>query len=354
LRRPVTWLNVDTPASRQKIKIAFPALYASLRTLLTVSDLTRHSAAVEALLGPGGGPSPPINAPSTIDALAASINMDPIEVQTMLALLERKRQLIFYGPPGTGKTFVALALARYLAASSGDVRLVQFHASYSYEDFIEGYRPTVVDGQPGFRLAEGPLLQLADKAESDKDKTYVLVIDEINRGNVAKVFGELYFLLEYRGESVNLQYSNRPFRLPKNLLVIGTMNTADRTIAILDAALRRRFMFVPFFPGRPPVNDLLRRWLAGNKPSLLWVADVVDRTNALLADAHLAIGHSFFIDSELDEARVRETWSHSILPTLEEHYFGQPERLKQFDLENLRATPIKSGESPAGDEPDPQ
>ena len=126
----------------------------------------------------------------------------------------------------------------------------------------------------------------------------MLVIDEINRGNIAKVFGELYFLLEYRDDAAVLQYSDEQFELPANLLVIGTMNTADRSIALLDAALRRRFHFVPFFPGKPPVDDLLRRWLRKHKPGLEWVADVVDRANRQLGDAHLAIGHSYFLEAE--------------------------------------------------------
>jgi 5-methylcytosine-specific restriction protein B len=339
LRRRVEWLNVDEPASRSALREAEPGLWASLRTLLTVSDLGQHAQAVAALIAQDGSSgNGRAGLPSTeLAPLANELTMDEHEVRRILALVERKRQAIFYGPPGTGKTFVALRLARHLAGDASRVRLVQFHASYAYEDFVEGYRPTVHDGQPGFRISLGPLRLLAAQAEQAPNERFVLVIDEINRGNVAKVFGELYFLLEYRDERAVLQYSDDEFRLPPNLLVIGTMNTADRTIAVLDAALRRRFYFVPFFPGRPPVNDLLRRWLKSHKIQLEWVADVVDRANHRLNDAHLAIGHSFFIDTDLDEARVREVWDHAILPTIEEHYFGQPERVRDFDLDRLRA-----------------
>jgi len=336
-RRAVDWLNADSPAHRSDL----PERVRRLLRPNTVIDLSSVSDDIAALVGGSeppqpehGGSSSPRSGP--LAALAAELTMDEAEIRRILALIERKRQAIFYGPPGTGKTYVALRLARYLAGDPSRVRLVQFHASYAYEDFVEGFRPTIVGGQPGFRVSEGPLRELAAAAEDEPEATFVLVIDEINRGNVAKVFGELYFLLEYREERATLQYSGDKFRLPPNLLVIGTMNTADRTIAVLDAALRRRFFFVPFFPGRPPVNDLLRRWLRSNKPELVWVADVVDRANSALADAHIAIGHSFFIDSQLDEARVREAWEHAILPTIEEHYFGQPERLAAFDLNRLR------------------
>jgi 5-methylcytosine-specific restriction enzyme B len=171
-------------------------------------------------------------------------------------LLEMKPQIIFYGPPGTGKTYVAQRLAEAMAGADGHVEIVQFHPSYSYEDFVEGYRPDPERG--GFRLVDGPLKRLAKRAIEHADVPHVLIIDELNRGNVAKVFGELYFLLEYRGSKLSLQYSSDPFRLPDNLFVIGTMNTADRSIALVDAALRRRFYFVPFMTDEEPVNLLLR------------------------------------------------------------------------------------------------
>ena len=166
----------------------------------------------------------------------------------------------------------------------------------------------------------------------------MLVIDEINRGNVARVFGELYFLLEYRGpdHEISLQYSNKKFSLPNNLWFIGTMNTADRSIALVDAALRRRFHFVPFFPDQPPVKDLLRRWLAIHKPDLLWVADdILDEANAKLDDRNLAIGPSHFMRPDLDEEWVKLIWDHSILPYIQEQLFGETERLAEFELGKL-------------------
>ena len=164
----------------------------------------------------------------------------------------------------------------------------------------------------------------------------MLLIDEINRGNIAKIFGELYYLLEYRDEEIELQYSDTPFSLPENLWIIGTMNTADRTIALLDAALRRRFHFVGFFPDEPPIQGLLERWLAKNKPDLAWVADVVDRANERLPDKHRAIGPSHFMKPTLNEELVDLVWRRSVLPYIEEQYFGEEDALDGFALELLK------------------
>ncbi len=164
----------------------------------------------------------------------------------------------------------------------------------------------------------------------------MLLIDELNRTNVAKVLGELLFLLEYREEEIRLQYSEAPFALPENLKIVATMNTADRSIARMDTALRRRFHFVPFFPDTAPIDTLLRRWLDDRHPEFGWVAEVVDRANALLADRHVAIGPSHFLKPRLTEELVRLAWESSVLPFLEEHFFADPEQLREFNLDRLR------------------
>ena len=274
----------------------------------------------------------------TLDVLAGELLIDADHLKRIVRLLERRRQVIFYGPPGTGKTYVARKLAALLAGDDDRVDLVQFHPSYAYEDFVEGYRPATLDDRAaGFELREGPLKRLAGQARQALDETFVLIIDEINRGNLSKVLGELYFLLEYRDARISLQYSADDFSLPKNLWIIGTMNTADRSIARIDSALRRRFHFVPFFPDEPPIEGLLARWLAHHKPEMAWVAEVLDRANKKLDRPHAAIGPSHFMHDYLDKGWVEMIWEHSVLPYIAEQYFGEDDRLEDFALDRLRS-----------------
>ena len=262
-------------------------------------------------------------------------------LENIQTLLEDKKQVIFQGPPGTGKTFVAKKLVELLAVSRERVTLVQFHPSYAYEDFVRGFRPRLNDRNARYELRDGPLLKAAEHARKEPDSQHFLVIDEINRGNIAKVFGELYFLLEYREELITPQYQrddDETFSLPKNLYIIGTMNTADRSIALVDLALRRRFYFVEFHPDEEPVKGVLRRWLeAQGKSDLTWVADVVKRANELLEeDRHAAIGPSYFMKPELDETMVERIWRHSVIPYIEERLFGGDEVSQEFNLDNLK------------------
>ena len=278
----------------------------------------------------------------TIETLADSVFL-PVEfLEKIRWLLRDKKQVIFQGPPGTGKTFVAKKLVDHLTGGDKErYSIVQFHPSYAYEDFVQGFRPTESDsGQIAFQLKPGPLIRLAESARNNPHNNYYLIIDEINRGNLAKVFGELYFLLEYRGEEISLQYSDegRKFCLPKNLYIIGTMNTADRSIALVDLALRRRFHFMEFRADESPIGDVLRKWLAAKAPDMDWVARVVEQANGLLADEDAAIGPSYFMKENLDESMVRLIWEHNVLPYIAERLHGQRERLSEFDLEKLRNT----------------
>ena len=153
-----------------------------------------------------------------IDKLAKELLWEPADLQNIVDGLEDKGQVIFQGPPGTGKTFVAKRIGELAKEHGGDYKIVQFHPSYSYEDFVEGYRPTLVNGnQAGFELRDGPIKEIAKKAKENDKATFILVIDEINRTNVSKVLGELYFLLEYREDKAPLLYSKEDFDLPKNL-----------------------------------------------------------------------------------------------------------------------------------------
>lgn len=277
--------------------------------------------------------------------LARGLHVDEAFLDEIMQLLRDKGQVIFYGPPGTGKTFVARALAEWLTGDPDRVRLVQFHASYAYEDFVEGLRPE--PDKPGFRRVDGPLLEMAAQASQDRSNDYVLIIDELNRANVARVFGELYFLLEYREQPARLLYSDKPFRLPANLFIIGTMNSADRSIGLLDSALRRRFYFVPFRADQPPISEVLPRYLRTAHPHLQWVSDIVSRANAKLDDPAVAIGPSHFIRDDLDDTWIERVWHHAVLPTLEDHFYGQEHRLADYQLDVLRS------EVNAPDEDDP-
>ena len=323
---------------------------------LKLRDRLDAQSVVWGVLQNGNCPKPDCDpwSPANIEALAKDLLWQPAYLQKIIAGLQDKRQAIFQGPPGTGKTYVAKRIAEHCQRHGGDFRIVQFHPSYSYEDFVEGFRPTLTaGGQAGFELTKGPLRRIAEEAAANPDAAFILVIDEINRGNVAKILGELYFLLEYRGDKVNLQYSNEQFSLPKNLWFIGTMNTTDRSIALVDAALRRRFYFFGFFPDEPPVKGLLGRWLDKNNRDLKWVADFVDSANGKLEGRHMGIGPSHFMkeDPPLNEDRVRFIWEQAVIPYIEEQSFGDEKRLKEFAYDQLKRELDTNGqpEDGAGD-----
>lgn len=286
----------------------------------------------------------------TLEDLAEELHLPLDFLQSIETLLREKKQVIFQGPPGTGKTYVARELARHLGGNAERCQLVQFHPSYSYEDFVRGYRPTLYGREARFELKDGPFVRIARRAKNDPNGTYFLVIDEINRGNLAKVFGELYFLLEYREVGMELMYHEQgepAFTMPENLCIVGTMNTADRSIALVDLALRRRFSFVDFSTSEEPVKGLLRRWLMANGlGGMDWVADVVERANAMLDDHHAAIGPSYFMRPNLDDAAVERIWRHDVLPYVEEHLFGQRDRLREFALDKLRGRRAPSDGEP--------
>jgi 5-methylcytosine-specific restriction protein B len=284
----------------------------------------------EQVTAPVGSPAATGRAgiPAVTDDLAARLHLTRDWLQGTVDLLNGKGQVIFYGPPGTGKTFVAQALGELVETAGGTWRLVQFHPAYSYEDFFEGYRPLQHEegGALQFRLRHGPLREMVDTARGAPEVPHLLVIDEINRGNLPKIFGELYFLLEYRDRAVRLQYSPEDeFSLPENLFFIGTMNTADRSIALVDSALRRRFYFVPFLPREAPIADVLSSWLTANgfdeEPARL-----LEELNDALSDRdgggdEFAIGPSYFMPKQ-GPPDIEVVWKHAILPLLEERFYG--------------------------------
>ncbi len=326
LRRSVKWFEHSCPWADIPSDIA-----ARLSAQGEVLDLSQHLEELLALAerrprrpGPAA-----VHLPNATQELADRIHVGLDWLQDCVELLRERRQLIFYGPPGTGKTYIAQQLAWHVT-DKGNVKLVQFHPAYSYEDFFEGFRPQGggAEGQIGFTLKAGPLRSLVDKAAENPEAAYVLIIDEINRGNLPKIFGELYFLLEYRDQAIDLMYSSdsaEPFSLPKNIFVIGTMNTADRSIALVDTALRRRFAFLPLHPSEQPTRGILRSWLAA-KGYDNTLADLHDELNARISDTDFKIGPSYFmrekIATDATGKALELMWRTDILPLLEEHHFG--------------------------------
>lgn len=357
LRRAVAWA-AEVPTGELP-----PAISSLMDRQGSVVDITEALNELQGLLAAPTGPrvQADLRLPRASQQLSDDLFMPLNALQEILDLLDSRKQIVLYGPPGTGKTYIAKALARHIigADDPSRVQLVQFHPSYSYEDFFEGYRPHETEsGQATFTLQPGPLARIASEARAHPNDPYVLVIDEMNRANLAKVFGELYFLLEYRKESMQLQYRpSVPFQLPENLFIIGTMNTADRSIALLDAAMRRRFSFVELHPDEEPVKGVLALWLAHHKRPAER-ADLLQALNAAIEDQDrdLRIGPSYLMRDEAatEEGLVR-VWKYDILPLLEEHYYGRLTRDQihdRFGLNAIRAV-LHGGVLPEATEAEP-
>jgi hypothetical protein len=223
------------------------------------------------------------------------------------------------------------------------VRLVQFHPAYSYEEFVEGIKAKSVEvngrHEVNYPVEEGLLCALAAEAGRAPAQPHVLLIDEINRGNLPRIFGELLYLLEYRDQAVVLPYSRRAFRLPPNLYLIGTMNAADRSVALIDQALRRRFSFLEMAPDAA----ILSAWLKAFPPraGAEFASSVVALFETL--NTHLRedlgplfqVGHSYFMVPGLDDSKLRAVWEHQVWPLLEEYFAGQAGRLSGYELDVL-------------------
>lgn len=258
------------------------------------------------------------------------------------ALLRNKMNVILQGAPGVGKTFTAKKLAYAMMGEVDDSRIemVQFHQNYSYEDFIMGYRPDGTD----FKLMEGIFYRFCQTAANYPDKEFFFIIDEINRGNMSKIFGELLMLIEkdYRGTKATLAYSGLPFSVPENLYIIGMMNTADRSLAMIDYALRRRFSFFEMEPGFNSEGFADYQSAFGDETFNALIDQIKSLNKEIIEDKSLGrgfqIGHSYFCGRE--ELGCTDEWMRSvvefdILPMLGEYWFDEPARLGRWE-KNLR------------------
>ncbi len=244
--------------------------------------------------------------------------------------INRKGQAILYGPSGTGKTYVAQKLACYLTAEgNGFLELVQFHPAYAYEDFVQGIRPYTDDvGNLHYAMQNGRFLQFCQKA-SQYNGLCVLIIDEINRANLASVFGELMYLLEYRDAEIPLA-AGGTFSIPPNVRIIGTMNTADRSIALVDHALRRRFAFIYM----PPNMGILRYFHQGSNFDPEPLINILNQINAQIEDPHYAVGITYFLSHQISDT-LPAVWRMEIEPYLEEYFFDRPEQVATFRWEQV-------------------
>jgi 5-methylcytosine-specific restriction protein B len=269
----------------------------------------------------------------TLEQLAEQSGVPEDALATWVSALERKGQAILYGPPGTGKTFLANLLAKHLTAGNdGMVQLVQFHPAYAYEDFIQGIRPRVGGGDaPSFELVDGRFLEFC-RAARERRGTCVLIIDEINRANLSRVFGELMYLLEYRNESAPLAAGGK-LKVPSNVRIIGTMNTADRSIALVDHALRRRFAFIALHPD----YEVLRQFhaLEDTHFPVERLVDVLRSLNLAIGDGHYEVGITYFLRVDLKQ-QIRDIWRMEIEPYLEEYFFDQSGKVASYRWERVK------------------
>jgi MoxR-like ATPase len=306
--------------------------FAHLFPLVLLATETNPLPAIEEYLEP----SPPeLSKPEyTLAQCAAETGFDSETLAGWVRAIERKRQAILYGPPGTGKTFVAERLARHLiGGGDGFSDLVQFHPAYAYEDFIQGIRPqTTAGGGLTYPLLPGRFLEFCTRAARYEGRC-VLIIDEINRANLARVFGELMYLLEYRDREVPLAGGGR-LRIPENVRLIGTMNTADRSIALVDHALRRRFAFLALYPRHEILREFQRR--ANPDFPVERLIQVLNRLNDAIYDRHYHVGITFFLRAALP-TELADIWRMEIEPYLEEFFFDQPDKAKAFRWESVQA-----------------
>ncbi len=325
---PVDWLSQPdqiVPAGSYYPKIAPTLVKLPLKDAL-------------ALIGPE--PNPPVQPRYTPEDFAAETRFAKDRIQDWERKIRRKKHIIFQGPPGTGKTFVAERMARMLLSDSvGYADTVQFHPSYAYEDFMQGIHPQVEDGELTYRIQAGRFLEFCKEARKrDAETPCVLIIDEINRANLSRVFGELMYLLEYRNKAIPLAVGEEKFSIPANVYLIGTMNTADRSIALVDHALRRRFSFIDL----PPDYEVLKARLEEDGLPSESLISTLGRINRQINDKNYELGISFFMkDGKNLRMMLPDIWTSEIEPYLEEYFYDRPTEVDPFRWPQLSAGELK-------------
>ncbi len=275
----------------------------------------------------------------TKEDFLSQVYMSEENYETLTTLLSRKKNIILQGAPGVGKTYAAKRLAYSIMGErdTSRVEMIQFHQSYAYEDFIMGYRPD----NSGFKLHHGAFYKFCKEAQDDNERDYFFIIDEINRGNLSKIFGELFMLIEHdkRDErnSMRLLYADEQFYIPSNVHIIGMMNTADRSLAMLDYALRRRFAF---FEIEPAFNsDGFKNYQENiSNPKFDKLIEVIKQLNNVIKDdvslgGGFRIGHSYFISSEndvIDDAWLQTVVNYEIIPLLQEYWFDENSKVEEW------------------------
>jgi 5-methylcytosine-specific restriction enzyme B len=301
--------------------------YLSLFPLILLATLDDPMPAIGEYVGDG----PPLMNPEyPLHQVAKNTGFDESYLERWVWAINRKGQVIIYGPPGTGKTYMAEHLAKHLiGGGDGFSEIVQFHPAYAYEDFIQGIRPKAKsDGQLDYPILPGRFLEFCEKARGRKDQC-VLIVDEINRANLARVFGELMYLLEYRDREVPLA-GGGVFQIPDNVRIIGTMNTADRSIALVDHALRRRFAFLALCPN----YDVLKKYHESTGFKVEPLINVLTNLNKQIGDRHYEVGISFFLKKDLYK-QIEDIWRMEIEPYLEEYFFDQQDKRDDFRWEKV-------------------
>lgn len=322
---------------------------AVMKTLTDITAYTDYVAKLNALYE-GGADDDDVEPEEkefpeySVEKFLEEVYMDGDSYDTLVELIRVKKNVILQGAPGVGKTFAAKRLAYSMMGVKDQERvmMVQFHQSYTYEDFIEGFRPSSTSN--GFEIKKGSFYNFCKKAADDLENEYFFIIDEINRGNLSKIFGELFMLIENdkRGNALQLLYSDEKFFVPANVYIIGMMNTADRSLAMLDYALRRRFAFFEMKPGFGSDGFREYRMALGNS-KFDRLIDCVEKLNTVIeADDSLGegfcIGHSYFCNLKtVTDKALSNIVEYEMVPLLKEYWYDEPIKVKDW-TEKLRSS----------------